>query len=288
MTSHLLELSGFQAIGGNPAGTLVAKSVVMPARSTDVRWNIRLAVPGLLMASVLLSFASEARGQIYPPAYPPPSGGYTYVGPESHLRLMITPREAMVYVDGYLAGTVDEFDGTFQRLHVAPGEHELVIYLQGYRTIKQHLYLGPNATRKITEKMEKLAAGEEAERPPQPQPPPPPPPDQDGGRPPREYPRGNRQPEQLPPPPPEPSGPPAESARGGSLILRIQPASADVRIDGERWTGPASVDDRLVVQVSEGHHRIEVSKEGYVTFTTEADVQRGQTLPVNVSLARDR
>ena len=79
---------------------------------------------------------------------------------------MITPREAMVYVDGYLAGTVDEFDGTFQRLHVAPGEHELVIYLQGYRTIRQHLYLGPNATRKITETMEKLAAGEEAERPP--------------------------------------------------------------------------------------------------------------------------
>ena len=116
------------------------------------------------MASLLLSFASEARAQFYPPAYPPPSGGYTYVGPESHLRLMITPREAMVYVDGYLAGTVDEFDGVFQRLHVAPGEHELVIYLQGYRTIKQHLYLGPNATRKITEKMEKLAAGEEAER----------------------------------------------------------------------------------------------------------------------------
>jgi hypothetical protein len=240
------------------------------------------------MASVLLLFASEARAQIYPPAYPPPSGGYTYAGPESHLRLMITPREAMVYVDGYLAGTVDDFDGTFQRLHVAPGEHELVIYLQGYRTIRQHLYLGPNATRKITEKMEKLAAGEEAERPPPPLPPPPPPPDQESGRPPREYPRGNRQPPEPPPPPPEPSRPPAESVRGGSLILRIQPASADVRIDGERWTGPASGDVRLVVQVSEGHHRIEVSKEGYVTFTTEVDVQRGESLPVNVSLARDR
>ena len=252
-----------------------------------MRWNIRLAVPRLLMASVLLSFASEARAQIYPPAYPPPSGGYTYIGPESHLRLMITPREAMVYVDGYLAGTVDEFDGTFQRLHVAPGEHELVIYLQGYRTIRQHLYLGPNATRKITEKMEKLAGGEEAERPPPPLPPPPPPPDQDSGRPPRVSAWKSPTAEQLPPPP-EPSGPPPEPVRGGSLILRIQPASADVRIDGERWTGPASGDDRLVVQVSEGHHRIEVSKEGYVTFTTEVDVQRGQSLPVNVSLARDR
>jgi len=252
-----------------------------------VRWSIRSAVSSLLMASALLSFASEARAQAYPPAYPPPLGGYTYAGPESHLRLAITPREAMVYVDGYLAGTVDEFDGTFQRLHVAPGEHELVIYLDGYRTIKQHLYLGPNATRKITEKMEKLPPGEAAERPPQPQPPPPPPPDQPGGPQPRQSPRENRPP-LPPPPPPETAGPPPDSIRGGSLILRIQPASADVRIDGERWTGPASADDRLVVQVSEGHHRIEVRKDGYVAFTTEVDVQRGQSLPVNVSLARDR
>lgn len=255
-----------------------------------MRWSIRSAVSSLLMASALLSFASEARAQAYPPAYPPPLGGYTYAGPESHLRLAITPREAMVYVDGYLAGTVDEFDGTFQRLHVAPGEHELVIYLEGYRTIRQHLYLGPNATRKITEKMEKLAAGEVAERPPQPQPPPPPPPDQNGGRPPRQSPRQNRPPSPPPPPPPPPetAAPPPESIRGGSLILRVQPASTDVRIDGEHWTGPASADDRLVVQVAEGHHRIEVSKDGYVSFTTDVEVQRGQSVPVNVSLARDR
>jgi hypothetical protein len=243
------------------------------------------------MASALLSFAPEALAQAYPPADQQPAEGYTYIGPESHLRLAITPREAMVYVDGYLAGIVDEFDGTFQRLHVAPGQHELVIYLEGYRTITQHLYLGPNATRKITEKMEKLPAGEVAERPPQPQPPPPPPPDQSAGRPPREprqSPRENRPPLPPAPPPSETAEPPSASVRGGSLMLRIQPASTDVQIDGERWAGPLSADDRLVVQVSEGHHRIEVSKDGYVAFTTEVDVQRGQTVPVNVSLARDR
>src|SRR5262245_50113648 len=223
----------------------------MPARSTDVRWNIRLAVPSLLMASVLvLSVASEARAQAYPPPYPPPLGGYTYVGPESHLRLVVTPREAMVYVDGYLAGTVDDFDGTFQRLHVAPGDHELVIYLQGYRTIKQHLYLGPNATRKITEKMEKLAAGDTAEPPPQPLPPvAQEPPDRDRDRQPPPSQRGGRP--MPPPPPPESSAPSPvpDSVRGGSLILRVQPSAAEVRIDGERWVGPSSGDDRLVVQV---------------------------------------
>jgi hypothetical protein len=76
--------------------------------------------------------------------------------------------------------------------------------------------------------------------------------------------------------------------RGGSLILRVQPSGTDVLIDGDRWAGPSSGDDRLVVQVSEGRHRIEVTRDGYVAFTTEVDVPRGQSVPVNVSLARDR
>jgi hypothetical protein len=240
------------------------------------------------MLGVLLFVTPIAGAQTYPPAYPPPFGGYTYVGPESHLRLAVRPREAMVYVDGYLAGTVDDFDGTFQRLHVAPGEHELVLYLQGYRTITQRLYLGPNATRKITETMEPLPAGEVAEPPPQPRPvPQTPPQDPDRDSQARPDPRGSRP---QPPPPPEPPPPPPTpgSVRGGSLILRVQPSGTDVLIDGDRWAGPSSGDDRLVVQVSEGRHRIEVTRDGYVAFTTEVDVPRGQSVPVNVSLARDR
>lgn len=255
-----------------------------------MRRTIRPAVHRFLLVGFVLAVAPAAHAQMYPPAYPPPLGGYTYVGPESHLRLVVTPREAMVYVDGYFAGTVDDFDGTFQRLHVAPGEHELVIYLQGYRTIRQHLYLGPNATRKITATMEKLAAGETTEPPPEPLPqaPAPPPPDQDRDPQSRPSPRDGQRPLPPPPPPEPPSGSVSDSVRGGSVILRIQPSGTDVRIDGERWAGPSSGDDRLVVQVSEGHHRIEVTKDGYVTFTTEVDVQRGDSVPVNVSLARDR
>ena len=58
---------------------------------------------------------------------------------------------------------------------------------------------------------------------------------------------------------------------------------ADVLIDGERWQGPEGV-DRLVVQVAEGSHRIEVRKEGFASFTTEITVRAGETAPVNVSL----
>ena len=32
------------------------------------------------------------------------------------VRLMVRPRDAAVYVDGYYAGVVDDFDGVFQRL----------------------------------------------------------------------------------------------------------------------------------------------------------------------------
>jgi hypothetical protein len=36
------------------------------------------------------------------------------------LRVLVDPAEARVYVDGYYAGVVDDFDGLLQRLHVSP------------------------------------------------------------------------------------------------------------------------------------------------------------------------
>ena len=70
-------------------------------------------------------------------------------------------------------------------------------------------------------------------------------------------------------------------------MIRVQPADADVLIDGERWRGPGG-DDRLVVQVTGGRHRIEVRKDGYEPFTTELDVRGGESVPLNVSLPRTR
>jgi hypothetical protein len=207
--------------------------------------------------------------------------------PESNLRLDVTPRDAKVYVDGYLAGTVDEFDGVFQRLHVTPGEHELTIYLEGYRTLRERLYLSPNATRKVTRTMEKLGAGEVAEAPPTP-----PEPQNDSTASPRPgdrspFPgrgdptRDPRRPDNPPPPAPVQSTSPA-----GTLVLRVQPSGADVTVDGEHWPGPSG-DERLVIQVAEGRHRVEVRKDGYQPFSTEVDVRRSESLPVNVSLTRD-
>jgi hypothetical protein len=103
--------------------------------------------------------------------YPYPYGPHRYVQ-EAELKLAIEPKEAEVYVDGYFAGVVDDFDGAFQRLRVVPGQHEIVVYHEGYRSIREKLYLGPRSSRKLERTMEKLGAGEPNEAKPEPVDPP--------------------------------------------------------------------------------------------------------------------
>ena len=69
-----------------------------------------------------------------------PYGWYGYDEFTSTIRLEVAPREAEVFVDGYKTGTVDDFDGTFQRLRLRPGGHEVTIYLPGYRTISEQRF----------------------------------------------------------------------------------------------------------------------------------------------------
>jgi hypothetical protein len=69
-----------------------------------------------------------------------------------------------------------------------------------------------------------------------------------------------------------------------SVAIRVQPADAEIFIDGERWTGGG--DERLVVQLAPGSHQIEVRKDGYRTFMTSVTVRPGETAPLNISLGK--
>jgi hypothetical protein len=120
-----------------------------------------------------LSCPAAAAAQMRP-GYPPPYQ-YRYLGSESDLRFAVTPKEASVYIDGYFAGYVDDYNGMFQRLHVEPGAHEIVVYLKGHRSLREKLYLSPNSTRKISGALEPLPAGEPDEPIPVPLNPPSPP-----------------------------------------------------------------------------------------------------------------
>ena len=60
-------------------------------------------------------------------------GDYYYDTGE--LRLQVHPRHAEVYVDGYFAGHVDDFDGMFQGLRLEEGPYKIEIVAPGYETL---------------------------------------------------------------------------------------------------------------------------------------------------------
>lgn len=275
-----------------PAQTLLMSKAPASQERGAVRSHTYFAVLSVALALVVPSTPAHAQFR-YPPMYPYPYPGYrTGVG-ESDLRLKVKPKEASVYIDGYLAGRVEEYDGTFERLHVEPGQHEVIVYLEGYRSLRQRLYLSPNATRKIEGELEKRAPGDPGEPVPQPT-----------VQPARPGPATNRQSPivgrgtRRPPPPSAPQPPAADSdrdrsgspgsSRFGTISIAVQPSGATVFVDGEKWTGPAGRDERLIIQVEQGHHRIEVERNGYERFVTEIDVRGGDTAPLDVSLTRSR
>jgi hypothetical protein len=53
-----------------------------------------------------------------------------------------------VYVDGYFAGRVDDYDGIFQALKLEAGAHHIQIVAQGHSPLDFDVRIEPN--RKIT------------------------------------------------------------------------------------------------------------------------------------------
>lgn len=207
--------------------------------------------------------------------YPPYPAG----APDSSLRIEVTPRDTEVYVDGYYAGVVDDFDGMWQRLRVEPGQHEIALYHDGYRTARERVYLVRDKTFNIKRQLEALPPGTAADPRPTPEAASP------GGEGPR--PRGAR------PDPPVRSGPVAalprspsdESARNGTgrLMILVQPADADVRVDGQPLQTTAG-ENGTVLDLPVGRHVVQVRKAGYVGYLREIEVRSGETSNVEVTL----
>ena len=78
------------------------------------------------------------------------------------VRIEVNPKESRdeieVYVDEAHAGVVDDFDGTFQRLYLPTGKHEIEIRLGGHKTLRMAIFVSPGKTYHIRERMEPLAA----------------------------------------------------------------------------------------------------------------------------------
>ncbi len=208
------------------------------------------------------------------------------------LRLQISPRDAEVFIDGYLMGLVDDFDGTFQRLHLEAGEHTLEVYRAGYRIGRQKIFIGPHATLRVKYTLPKLGAGDAPE--------PRPAARQvaargDGPRD-RHFPMegaGPRDPRNDParrPPMERPRdhgdrGPRDHETGYGTLAVHVQPSDAEVLVDGERWD--VDRDGRLQLQLASGRHHVEVRRRGSRPFTQDIDVPPGDVTPLNVSLVAE-
>jgi PEGA domain len=100
-------------------------------------------------------------GAYYPYGFYP--GGYPYVGQSltGHVHVEGVPKQTEVFVDGYLAGTAGTVTTT-------PGGHAITLYLPGYRTVTQSVYVPPGSTLKVNRPMDPLGAGEVSAPPPSP------------------------------------------------------------------------------------------------------------------------
>ena len=282
------------------AACLLAVLMLLPATAqAQFRRGPRVSVGATVV------FGRPYRAYAYSPWYPysywypdPYYYGprYYYYDDTASLRIEVTPRQTEVYVDGYYAGIVDDFDGTFQRLNLEPGEHDLTLFLPGHRLYNQRIYLQPRGTFRVRQTMQRLAPGE-------------PEPIRPSGTTPQgpgaasapraQAPRGRgpvtrgpagRGPVDQYPADREPTdqgrGPVAQNDYG-TVAIRVQPADAEILIDGERWDGPSG-DERLLVQLAPGTHRIEVRKADYRGYMTEISVRAGETAPLNVALTAEK
>lgn len=201
----------------------------------------------------------------YAPYVPHPSWQGYYPG-SGAVRMMVDAKEAEVFVDGYYAGIVDDFDGTFQKLYLQPGEHVIELRLEGHRTFTQRILISPGHTQKLHHRMQPLLSGETSE-PTGPQPPsvsvPPPP---------------------LPDPAPAPAPSPSAAVIPGEfgvLRLRVQPAEGEIHIDAEPW-GELGGLEEISIHLPAGTHRIELRRAGTPVFEADVQIRPGESTPLNI------
>ena len=199
-------------------------------------------------------------GPYYGPWYPGPGAVAWVRFSEGALRLKVKPVATEVYVNGYYAGIVDDFDGVLQRLYLPKGEHDITLRLPGFASRTIPVRVHPGQTIDIQHEMRRLTAGRPDVPPPAPR-----------------------------PVPPEWSEPPdsveAPVSPYGVLALRVHPPDARILVDGEAW-GPIAGQSEFVIHLAAGWHEIDVRREGYETFTTRVDLIEGQTIRLAATLVR--
>ena len=89
------------------------------------------------------------------------------------IRLLVKPTEAKVYIDGYYAGIVDDFDGIFQHLNVPAGQRRSSVCTSTATALCTRRYTSRRIPRpSCVTRWKRISAGEASEAPPEPPEPP--------------------------------------------------------------------------------------------------------------------
>ena len=92
---------------------------------------------------------------------PNPDDAASYDTPiEGDVLVHVSPQDTEIYVDRFYAGIAGDFDGLLRQLEVTTGEHDITLYLDGYRTVTHHVDVKPGAFATLDDTMERLPAGQ--------------------------------------------------------------------------------------------------------------------------------
>jgi hypothetical protein len=218
--------------------------------------------------------------------------GYGYYGPSYYgyygypasrgyrreagaLRLRVEPEQTRVFVDGYYAGEVDDFDGVFQRLYLAPGRHDITLRLDGHRSHRFRVYVPIDQTLKLHHRMvagegeDTADFGGDAE---------------DEGEV-RGRPAGvSRLQDDDDDERTDSSASPAlEVENWGTLRFDIQPNDASIYVDGE-FRGTAR--EARSLKLPAGMHKVEVVRPGFATVDKDVEVKPDETSDFEAELEK--
>jgi hypothetical protein len=197
-------------------------------------------------------------GYPYPYDYPPQGPWRVFADWEvANVRIAVTPNDAQVYVDHYLAGVVDDFDGLFQHLTLRAGVHLIEIRKTGYTTLVVELNLQPGQTVTYRRTMEPSRGEIDA-------------------------------PSALPVAPGFEEGavPPSMNAVPGDVRLEVTPKDAAVYADGF-YAGIASdFDGSQHLLLAPGRHHLALKLEGYESIEVDLSIDSAQTITYSGTLKR--
>jgi len=207
---------------------------------------------------VVIPYPGWPWGYPYPYRYPPRGSWRVYAEWETAaLRIDVSPDDAQVYVDGYYAGVVDDFDGIFQRLTLRAGPHLIEVRQTGYVSLAVELYLYPGQTVTYRRTME--------------------PSRDDSGAPPAIASAPGFE-EGAAPPPADAIAPP------GEVRFDVTPEDAEIYADGF-YAG--LVDDFNGSQhllLAPGRHHVVLKMDGYETIEVDLSIDAGRAITYRATL----